>query len=267
MRGGRFVCVLLFCVWFVRGGSPCQAQYVHSAGKAIVDGAGKPLTLRGMNLGNWMVPEGYMWHFKDGPQSPHEIEALVTELLGPSGAARFWEAYRDGYYTQGDLHRLRQMGFNSVRVPIHYRFFGSEDAEGFRLLDRVVRWAKAEQLLVVIDMHAAPGGQTGSNIDDSAGYPWLYQDEAAQVEMVETWKRIARHYRDESAVMGYDLLNEPIPQYPQLRPLDRLLEPLYKRVVAGIREVDRHHMVILEGGNVGHGFYGLRSAVRCEYAL
>ena len=54
-----------------------QAQFAHTQGKEIVDGAGKPLLLRGTNLGNWLVPEGYMWHLNEGgPESPREIEAL-----------------------------------------------------------------------------------------------------------------------------------------------------------------------------------------------
>ena len=61
-----------------------QAQFAHTQGKEIVDGGGKPLLLRGINLGNWFVPEGYMWHLNEGgPESPREIEALVTELIGP----------------------------------------------------------------------------------------------------------------------------------------------------------------------------------------
>ena len=38
-----------------------SAQFAHTQGKEIVDTNGKPLLLRGTSLGNWMVPEGYMW--------------------------------------------------------------------------------------------------------------------------------------------------------------------------------------------------------------
>jgi hypothetical protein len=229
------------------GVGAAEGQFVHARGKRIVDGAGRELRLHGINLGNWMVPEGYMWHFDGGPQSPREIEELVTELIGPGRAREFWRTYRDGYITREDIRQIKAMGFDSVRVPIHFKLFGAEDAEGFRLLDRVVGWCREEGLLVVIDLHAAPGGQTGTNIDDGDGYPWLFEDATAQEQAVALWTRIARHYRDETAVMGYDLLNEPIPNYPELRRLDHLLEPLYKRLVAGIRTVDNHHMVILGG--------------------
>jgi len=59
-------------------------------------------------------------------------------------------------------------------------YFESGDAEGFRLLDRVVEWSQEAGLYVVIDMHCAPGGQTGANIDDGWGYPWLFESPEAQ---------------------------------------------------------------------------------------
>lgn len=188
-----------------------------------------------------------MFHFDGGPQSPREIEDLTRELLGPTKAEAFWRQWRDTYITQADMDRIAQAGFNSVRVPLHYKFFSSDDNEGFRLLDRLLDWARRDHIYVILDMHCAPGGQTGTNIDDSYGYPWLYQDQRAQDETVATWTRIARRYKDEPIVLGYDLLNEPIPNYPRDEQFNPELEPLYKRIVGGIRSVDPHHVLILGG--------------------
>ena len=115
------------------------------------------------------------------------------------------------------------------------------------MLDRVIEWSREAGLYVVIDMHCAPGGQTGANIDDSWGYPWIYDSPQAQQLAIDTWKRIAAHYRDSETVLGYDLLNEPIPHFPELRKYNSQFEPLYRRIVAGIREVDKNHIVILGG--------------------
>jgi endoglucanase len=87
---------LLLLAWISEG----RAQFAETDHKRIVDAAGKPLFLRATNLGNWLVPEGYMWLFEGGPQSPGEIRALVLELLGPEGAA-FWQKYRGNYVTRG----------------------------------------------------------------------------------------------------------------------------------------------------------------------
>jgi endoglucanase len=49
------------------------ASYVHVDGQELVDPAGKVLRIKGTNLGNWLVPEGYMWRLEKGPSSPREI--------------------------------------------------------------------------------------------------------------------------------------------------------------------------------------------------
>ena len=241
----KSLCLAALCAGLVQ--APLRAQYVHAQGREIVDRAGKPLLLHGINLGNWMVPEGYMWHFDGGPQSSREIEEFVAEMLGPERAASFWKAYRETYISRSDIHRIRQAGFNSIRVPIHWKLFAAPDAEGWRLLDRVIGWCRDEGLLVVIDLHAAPGGQTGSNIDDSNGWPWLFADGSAQRSTIDLWKSIAHRYRNQPAVLGYDLLNEPLPQFPAMRQFDRKLEPLYKQIAAAIRTEDGHHAIILGG--------------------
>ena len=64
-----------------------------------------------------------------------------------------------------------------VRVPFDYRLFTPEDYPGiwtklgFDLLDKVVEWSAKAGLYVLLDMHAAPCGQTGANIDNSYRVP------------------------------------------------------------------------------------------------
>jgi endoglucanase len=241
---------MLLLVWSSQG----RAQFAHTEHKQILDASGKPILIRATNLGNWMVPEGYMWLFKDGPQSPSEIRALVLELLGPEGSAAFWQKWRENYVTREDIALLHRAGFNAIRVPLHYSLFESEDAEGFKLLDRLIGWSRAESLYVILDLHAAPGAQTGTNIDDSAGYPWLYQSPLEQENLIAIWRRLATHYRDDPAVLGYDLLNEPIPHYPKLAYLNPSLEPLYKKLTGEIRKVDAHHILFLGGAQWDSNF-------------
>jgi endoglucanase len=247
----RFLQLTLFLLALV---SPGSAQFAHTDHKQIVDAIGKPLLLRATNLGNWLVPEGYMWLFEGGPQSPSEIRALVLELLGPEGSAAFWQKYRENYVSRDDIALLHRAGFNAIRVPLHYILFESDDAEGFKLLDQLIVWSRAEGLYVILDLHAAPGGQTGANIDDSAGYPWLYHSPQEQQHLINIWRRLAKHYRDEPTVLGYDLLNEPIPHFPKLAPLNSLLEPLYKELAAEIRKIDAHHIFILGGAQWDSNF-------------
>jgi hypothetical protein len=249
-----YIFLSIILVLFSSHTAIAQRGFVHASGGDLVDSGNKPLMLRGINLGNWFESEGYMFHFDGGPQSPREIEDLTAELIGPQKAAAFWREWRDDYIAEADIDRIKKEGFNSVRVPIHWKFFESDDAEGFRLLDRLVQWARRDGIYVIIDLHCAPGGQTGTNIDDSGGYPWLYSSAEAQAYTIAIWRRIAAHYNNEPTVLGYDLLNEPIPNFPQLEQFNKNLEPFYRRLSEAIRKVDRNHVLILGGAQWDSNF-------------
>ncbi len=229
-----------------------QGRFVTVKGKQFISPAGKPLFLKGINLGNWLLPEGYMFKFKTA-NSPRRIKGVLNQLVGEDEANRFWTTYRNDYITREDIQFIKRAGFNSVRIPFNYRLLVTEndphklEGVGYGLLDRVVNWCKEENLYVVLDMHAAPGGQTGDNIDDSWGYPFLYDSPESQELTALIWQKLARRYRDETIILGYDLLNEPIPHFFDTAYLNPKLEPLYKRVVAAIRRVDQNHIIFLGG--------------------
>lgn len=227
-------------------------KFVEARGQELFTPCGKRLLLRGINLGNWFEAEGYMFLLEGGPQSPREIEAFFDELIGPAAAAGFWKTYRRNYITEADIQLIAAAGLNSVRIPLHYKFF-EQDRDGFAILDPAIEWCRRAGLWVILDLHCAPGGQTGANIDDN-GYPWLYESEQDQARTCEIWKAIAQYYRDEPTVLGYDLLNEPIPHFPQLQQYNSKLEPLYRRITASIREVDQNHLIILGGAQWDSNF-------------
>lgn len=236
-----------------------QQKFVTTKGQDVITPDGKPILLRGINLGNWLVPEGYMFKFTI-TNSPRLINETFSQLLGPDETKKFWKQYRDNYITKDDIAFIKQSGLNSVRVPFHYRLFVSEDQEtrfegpGFEMLDRVITWCKEEMLYVVLDMHCAPGGQTGDNIDDSFDYPFLFESEEAQQLTVDLWREIAKRYSNETIVIGYDLLNEPIATHFDRTQFNHKLEPLYKRIVAAVREVDTNHIVFLGGAQWNNNF-------------
>src|SRR3954469_21582139 len=193
-----------------------RAQFVRAVGHDFVKPDGGKLLIRGTNLGNWLVPEGYIWKLSGGPQGAQEIERFVELLLGPEKAAKFWQDYRDRYVTAADIDFLARTGSNTIRVPLHWKFFVDPQGEGFRRLDQVVQWARTAKLYLILDLHCAPGGQTGTNIDDSLGYPWIYESPSAQEQLLTVWRNLANHYREEPVILGYDLMNEPLPGYPGL---------------------------------------------------
>lgn len=230
-----------------------QASCLRADGARTVDSTGKEVILRGTNLGNWLVPEGYMFDFK-GVNAPTMINQLFTELVGPDSTAAFWAQFLDQYITQEDIRYLKATGVNHIRLPFHYKLFTDEPYlgqvnQGFTYLDRAVEWCRAEGLYVLLDMHCAPGGQTGDNIDDSDGYPFLMTSDIQQQQLADIWTRIAEHYKDDPVIAGYDLLNEPIAHYfeKDRALLERGLQQAYAKTIRAIRAVDQHHLIFLNG--------------------
>ncbi|HYG82374.1 MAG TPA: hypothetical protein VD861_18400 [Pyrinomonadaceae bacterium] len=93
-----------------------QSGFVTARGKQFVAPGRRPLFLKGINLGKWLLPEGYTLKFKTA-SSPRLIETVVNQLVGPDEARKFWRAYRDRYITRDDIQFIKRAGFNSVRVP------------------------------------------------------------------------------------------------------------------------------------------------------
>lgn len=252
---------ILILVWSVLTIS-AKAQnhrFVTVKGEKIIASNGREIHLKGIGLGNWLLQEGYMWKFKKAV-SPRQIQEVVSELIGPAAARKFWKQYYHNYVTKKDIAFLKGIGMNSVRIPINYRLLTPEDhpgiwlPSGFHLLDNVVKWCREEGIYAILDMHAAPGGQTGENIDDGWGYPFLFNSEESQKRLINIWKKLAERYKDNPAVLGYDLLNEPIPNFKGYDTLNVRLEPLYKRITKAIRNVDKHHIIILEGAQWATNF-------------
>jgi hypothetical protein len=218
----------------------------------LVDGHGKQVLLRGVGLGNWLLPEGYMWTFEPpGPQSPREIEALVIDLVGADRAAEFWSSFRRRFINDADLVRIAAEGMNHVRLPINSRVLLADDGsfrpDGFATIDWLIERCRAHGLWVVLDLHGAPGGQTGTNIDDSPnGLPELFTSRTHQEKTIALWRELARRYRHEPAVAGYDLLNEPLPNDYQHRYADDLVA-LYRELTSAVRAEDPDHLIIYEG--------------------
>lgn len=238
-----------------------EKPFLKVKGQDIVTPNGESFLIQGINLGNWLNPEGYMFLFKD-VSSYRLIDQAFREMVGPDFTDQFWKTFKDNYITREDIAYIKQTGMNSIRLPFHYKLFTDEDymglksnQDGFARVDSVIKWCKAEGLYVILDMHDAPGGQTGDNIDDSYGYPWLFESETSKQLFSEIWKKIADRYKNEPTVLGYDLLNEPIATYfTNKEEINKLLVPVYKRGVEAIRSVDPNHIILLGGAQWNSNF-------------
>ena len=241
-------------------GLPPEA-FMRISGTDLITPNGKKILIKGTNLGNWLNPEGYMFGFNK-TNSPGRIDQLFCEMVGPDFTAEFWKAFKDNYITREDVQFIAGTGANTIRLPFHYKLFTDEDymgltanQDGFARIDSVIGWCRETGLYLILDMHDAPGGQTGDNIDDSYGYPWLFESETSQQLFCDIWKKIATYYKNEPVILGYELMNEPIaPYFSNMEELNGKLEPLYKRATAAIREADTNHIILLGGAQWNGNF-------------
>lgn len=232
--------------------APAEQAFIGIDGHDLVAPDGSKFFITGTNLGNWLNPEGYMFGF-GRTNSPRMIHDMLCEIVGPYAAADFWKEFQQNYITRADIDYIASTGANTVRLPFHYKLFTDEEflgntsaTTGYERVDSVVKWCRDAGMYVILDMHDCPGGQTGDNIDDSYGYPWLMTDSAAQATFCRVWTDIARRYATEPVILGYELMNEPVATYFENQDeLNACLQPLYKRAVAAIREVDRNHIILI----------------------
>lgn len=228
-------------------------DFLHIKNEKIYVG-NRPIMLRGMGLGGWFLPEGYMWQFYTDCDRPRRIEALIETLCGKDYALSFWQRYAASFITSDDIAWIADQGLNSIRLPLNARHLFNIDDKGnvafnddtLVWVDHCIDWCRRHSLYVFIDMHAAPGGQTGQNIDDSeADVPELFTKPEKAEALNKMWYLIAERYADEPVIGGYDLINEPLPKWH--RHLNHKILPLYRRLIATIRQIDKRHIIVLEG--------------------
>lgn len=124
--GGRWTLALfLFLLLFLHGGLAvaASADFIHAEGKRLVDGHGDSFAVKGINLGNWLYPEAYLFQFKGHAFTPLEVTQTIEALVGQEQAARFWTKFREVYVTREDIAFIKAAGFNTVRVPLSWRLF------------------------------------------------------------------------------------------------------------------------------------------------
>lgn len=199
----------------------------------------------GVNLGGWLLWEG--WIFGKGFTAQSAIADQLTELVGHEETSRFRDGIYRNFVAESDLAKIVELGFNSVRVPVSWRLL--EDDAGWRVLDRLIDDCEKRRLYVVLDLHAAPGGQSRLFIcDPGKAGDAVWNSPDSQLRTIALWQAIAQRYRDRTTVAGYDLLNEP------MAPGGTALVDLYHRIIAAIRAVDPQHLIILEGNKLATDF-------------
>jgi endoglucanase len=258
--------------------SMLSAQYLHVDGKKIVDKNGTEVILRGMGLGGWMLQEGYMLETSSFANPQHQIRAKIKDLIGESDTQEFYDAWLANHCTRRDVDSLASWGFNSIRLPMHYNLFtlpieqepiaGQHTwlEKGFAMTDSLLKWCAANQMYLILDLHAAPGGQghDAAISDYDATKPSLWESDANKQKTIALWKKLAERYANEEWIGAYDLINEPNWNFVAGQNANGCnetgngpLRKLYMDITAAIRSVDQHHIIIIEGNCWGNNYSGI----------
>ena len=228
-------------------------KFMKIVDRGLCQADGSEFTIKGVNLNHWLTPEAYCFGFQN--ISVSDVDKAFRQLFGDEYMNGWWKRFLENYICDEDFVYLNSIAANTVRMPLTYKLFNdtfylcdNDPEAGFRFIDYVVKMCKEVGLYLILDMHVAPGGQSGAaHIDDSDGYPRLFESQENMDEYCRIWRMIAERYAEEPIILGYELLNEPIDaKYDNLYPY---LQPTYERATAAIREVDRNHIIILGGAN------------------
>jgi len=246
------------------------SQGLKTDGKKIVNSNGEEVILKGMGLGGWMLMEGYMMQSSEVADTQHEFKNKVIELMGEDKTNEFYAAWLDNHVTKKDIDSLAKWGYNSVRLPMHYNLFtpAIEDEpvqgqitwkdKGFNMVDDLLDWCESNSMYLILDLHAAPGGQGTnaaiSDYDDTKPSLWESQDNKSKT--VALWRKLADRYKDEEWIGGYDLLNEVNGDHVT----GTGLKQFYVEITNAIREVDTKHMLFIEGHDWANNFNGITPA-------
>ncbi len=250
--------------------------FLHRDGQKIVDANGKNIILRGLGLGGWMVQEGYMIQTGAFAGSQYKIKQKINDLIGTTATEEFYKAYKKNGITKRDIDSLAAWGFNSIRLPMHYNLYTpaietEKDGkitwleEGFKMTDDLLNWCAANKIYLILDLHAAPGGQGKdaaiSDYDDSK--PSLWESTANQDKMVALWEKLAERYKDSQWIGGYDIINEPNWNFTGTNQngcdetLNAPLRALQVRITKAIRAIDTNHLIFIEGNCWGNNYNGM----------
>ncbi len=183
-------------------------QFPNINGTQIIDGNGNPIWIKGVAFGN--------------------------DIWDSSISAT--------HHSEVDYQRVKDMKMNAIRFYLAYDFFENDNnpyvykQSGWDWLDQNIAWAKKYGIYLILNMHKPQGGYQSQGQGDNL---WTIQEN--QNRLASLWKAIANKYKDEKIILGYGLVNEPVPTENVSQWND-----LANKIISNLREVDKNHLLFVE---------------------
>jgi endoglucanase len=242
--------------------APVSAQWngLRVQGQQIVDQKGNNVVLKGFGTGEMYNIEAYMLEWPDGNggksrwyYGDSRIHETVAKLAGENVNQQFTSKWEAEMLTAADVATWERWGVNSIRLSINYHWLSPESGvyldSGWAKIDNFVALCKKHNIGVILCMHAAPGAQNPELMSDTVdGKPHLWTEPAIyQPWTINLWQAIAQRYAKETAVVGYDLLDEPLLSEANPSSGGSTVRTFYLQLTAAIRTVDKHHIIFACG--------------------
>ncbi|MDF2538675.1 MAG: glycoside hydrolase [Herbinix sp.] len=237
-----------------------EERFLKADGKVLKNnsGTGDVVTLRGTNIGGWQVMESWMCPTNAGDQKT--AITTLTERFGKDKAEELFKIYEQSWMKEKDFDNLKDLNFNALRLPVScYNLLDEEGklrADTLTTLDWFVAECEKREMYVILDLHAAPGSQNGRDHSGDKSGSLLYKDENYQNLTLSLWEQLAEHYKGNSTIAGYDLLNEAEGDEKERAPWGPVQLPFFDRLYKAIRAIDPDHLIIInavwEPTNIPH---------------
>ena len=212
------------------------------------------IMLCGYGVGSWLNLE----HFMIGlPGTDSQMRTAIIDTYGKENACKLWRKFYKSFIDEADFKFLKRLGINTLRIPFNYRLFENDQnpysyvEEGFVEIDRILKLCNKYELFIVLDLHAAPGGQNPDwHSDNAVGVNLFWEYSDFRKRTILLWKYIAKRYASNKWIAGYDLLNEPV-LWSQDK---KLFNQFFIELISEIRKVDKNHILFVEGNLYGTDF-------------
>lgn len=219
--------------------------FLRVDGEKVVDEKGNPVILRGAGLGGWMNMENFITGY---PGHEHQHRAAMLKVLGKEKQEFFFDKFLEYFFMEDDAKFFASLGLNCIRLPFNYRHFEDDmnpqvlKESGFKHLDRVIDLCAKHHIYTILDLHTCPGGQNPDwHSDSGSSYAAFWDHKDHQDRTIWLWEEIAKHYKDNAWVAGYNPINEPCdPQHWRL-------PAFYDRFEPAIRKIDPVHILWFDG--------------------
>ena len=99
--------------WASFSHSNASAQLLQVSGTKIVNSTtGQEMILNAVNMGNWMVMEGYIMNSESQAPAQHTWKQKLTTLVGSDSVKTFYDSWLSNHVTQADKPQIGMPAFS-----------------------------------------------------------------------------------------------------------------------------------------------------------